>query len=147
MPTTGPDPAVPASSDLPIVLVVAVALLDPDNRILLAQRPEGKAMAGLWEFPGGKIEAGETPETALIRELHEELGIVVKAPCLAPFTFASHSYDSFHLMMPLYLCRRWEGIVQPREGQALRWVRIAKMADLPMPPADVPLVAMLRNFL
>ncbi len=154
MPTTVPDPAVPGAAvaagpgaGLPLLLVAAVALIDPDDRILLAQRPPGKAMAGLWEFPGGKVEPGETPESALIRELEEELGIIVRPPCLAPFTFASHSYESFHLMMPLYLCRRWEGIVTPREGQVLKWLRVAKMADLPMPPADLPLVAMLRNFL
>src|SRR6201999_3788569 len=107
----------------PLILVVAVALIDPDGRVLLAQRPAGKSMAGLWEFPGGKLDAGERPEEALIRELREELGIAVKAACLAPLTFASHAYDDFHLLMPLYVCRRWEGFVQPREGQALKWVR------------------------
>jgi len=130
-----------------VVLVAAVALIDPDGRVLLAQRPAGKAMAGLWEFPGGKVEAGETPEQALTRELQEELGIDVSAACLAPFTFASHAYADFHLLMPLYVCRRWKGIVRPHEGQALKWVRPQKLADYPMPPADVPLVAMLRDLL
>ena len=129
------------------VLVAAVALVDPDGRVLLAQRPPGKSMAGLWEFPGGKVEPGETPEAALIRELKEELGIDVAAACLAPFTFASHAYPDFHLLMPLYVCRRWNGIVMPREGQVLKWVRPAKMDAFPMPPADVPLVAMLRDLL
>ena len=131
----------------PVVLVAAVALVDVDGRVLVQQRPEGRAMAGLWEFPGGKVEPGETPEACLIRELKEELGIDVTAACLAPFTFASHAYDDFHLLMPLYLCRRWEGTVRPQEGQATRWLRPARLADLPMPPADVPLVAMLRDYL
>jgi 8-oxo-dGTP diphosphatase len=131
----------------PIILVAAVALIDADNRVLIAQRPEGKAMAGLWEFPGGKVEAGETPEEALIRELEEELSIEVKEPCLAPLTFASHAYDGFHLLMPLYLCRRWEGLVIPREGQAVKWVRPGRLRDHPMPPADAPLVAMLLDVL
>lgn len=130
-----------------LVLVAAVALIDPDGRVLLAQRPAGKAMAGLWEFPGGKLEPGETPEAALIRELHEELGIDTWASCLAPLTFASHAYDDFHLLMPLYACRRWAGIVQPREGQALAWARPAEMARYPMPAADLPLVATLRDWL
>jgi 8-oxo-dGTP diphosphatase len=130
-----------------VVLVAAVALLDPDNRVLIAQRPEGKSMAGLWEFPGGKIEPGETPEAALIRELHEELGIEVSPKCLAPFTFASHAYETFHLLMPLYLCRKWVGDVSAREGQALKWVRPTALADYPMPPADIPLCVMLRDFL
>jgi 8-oxo-dGTP diphosphatase len=130
-----------------LVLVVAVALVDGDGRVLLAQRPPGKAMAGLWEFPGGKVHAGETPESALIRELDEELGIDVAANCLAPFTFASHRYADFHLLMPLYVCRVWQGIVTPREGQSLAWVRPPRLADYPMPPADKPLVAMLRDLL
>jgi 8-oxo-dGTP diphosphatase len=130
-----------------IVLVAACALIDADGRVLLARRPEGKAMAGLWEFPGGKVDPGETPETALIRELKEELAIDVAENCLAPFTFASHGYDGFHLLMPLYLCRRWNGTATPLEGQALAWVRPQKLADYPMPPADKPLVALLRDFL
>jgi len=131
----------------PIVLVAAVALIDPDGRVLLAQRPEGKHLAGLWEFPGGKVHPGETPEAALIRELDEELGIDVVASCLAPFTFASHAYPEFHLLMPLYVCRKWSGIVIAREGQQLKWVRSAQLGDYPMPPADKPLVAMLRDLL
>jgi 8-oxo-dGTP diphosphatase len=130
-----------------IVLVAAVALVDADNRVLLAQRPEGKQMAGLWEFPGGKVESGERPEETLIRELHEELGITVKEACLAPLTFASHSYDSFHLLMPLYICRRWDGLVGPREGQALRWVRARELREYPMPPADEPLIPALQDIL
>ena len=132
---------------LPVVLVSAVALVDADGRVLLAQRPAGKPMAGLWEFPGGKVDPGETPETALIRELAEELGIDVTASCLAPFTFASHSYADFHLLMPLYVCRKWSGIPTAREGQHLTWVRPARLSDYPMPPADTPLVAMLRDLL
>jgi 8-oxo-dGTP diphosphatase len=131
----------------PLVLVAAVVLVDPDGRVLLAQRPEGKAMAGLWEFPGGKVDPGETPESALIRELAEELGIDVTASCLAPLTFASHTYADFHLLMPLYVCRKWSGIPSAREGQRLRWVRPARLAEYPMPPADKPLVAMLRDLL
>ena len=123
-----------------LTLVVAVALVDSDNRVLLAQRPEGKALAGLWEFPGGKIETGERPEDALIRELREELGIEVKAPCLSPLTFASHAYDDFHLLMPHYICRKWQGFVQAREGQALKWVKAKSLRDYPMPPADAPLI-------
>ncbi len=130
-----------------MLLVVACALVDPDGRVLICQRPPGKQLAGLWEFPGGKVEAGETPEAALIRELDEELGIQVAQACLAPFVFASHGYDSFHLLMPLYLCRRWEGIVQRREHAALAWVKPAQMGDYAMPPADAPLVAYLRDFL
>lgn len=130
-----------------LLLVAACALIDGDGRILLAQRPEGKSMAGLWEFPGGKIEAGERPEQTLIRELNEELGIRVKEDCLAPFAFASHGYEKFHLLMPLYLCRRWEGIVVAREGQQLAWARPKDMGAYPMPPADVPLVAQLRDLL
>jgi 8-oxo-dGTP diphosphatase len=136
-----------ATTPKPVILVAAVALIDPDGRVLIAQRPEGKQMAGLWEFPGGKIEPGETPEAALIRELKEELGIDVTQACLAPFTFASHAYDSFHLLMPLYVCRRWQGVPQAHWHQALKWVRPLKLADYPMPPADVPLVAMLRDLL
>jgi 8-oxo-dGTP diphosphatase len=131
----------------PLVLVVAAALIDADGRVLLAERPAGKSMAGLWEFPGGKVEPGEKPETSLIRELREELGITVKEECLAPFAFASHAYEKFHLLMPLYLCRRWEGIVQPQEGQRTVWVRPLDMANYPVPPADVPLIAQLRDFL
>ncbi len=130
-----------------IVLVAAAALIDADGRVLLAQRPAGKAMAGLWEFPGGKVDPGETPEAALIRELGEELGIDVAASCLAPFTFASHAYPGFHLLMPLYVCRKWSGIAMAREGQRLAWARPARLADYPMPPADKPLVAMLRDLL
>ena len=130
-----------------VILVSAVALVDPDGRVLLAQRPEGKAMAGLWEFPGGKIEPGETPEHALIRELQEELGIDTWASCLSPLTFASHSYDDFHLLMPLFVCRKWSGIPMPKEGQTLKWVRPKDMRDYPMPAADVPLIPILRDLL
>ena len=130
-----------------VVTVAACALVDPDGRVLLAQRPPGKPMAGLWEFPGGKVEAGETPEQTLIRELEEELGIVVKEACLAPLTFASHTYPEFHLLMPLYVCRRWDGLVTAREGQSLTWARPNRLRDYPMPPADVPLVAHLTTLL
>jgi len=130
-----------------MVLVAAVALVDEDGRVLIQQRPPGKAMAGLWEFPGGKVEAGETPEQSLIREMREELAVDVTAACLAPFTFASHAYETFHLLMPLYVCRRWHGRPTPQEGQAIKWVRPGGMEDYPMPPADVPLVAMLRDLL
>lgn len=130
-----------------LLLVVAAALLDVDGRVLLAQRPQGKALAGLWEFPGGKVEAGERPEQALIRELKEELGIDVAEACLAPFAFASHAYPEHHLLMPLYVCRRWGGQVRPAEGQPLKWLRPVDMRDLPMPPADGPLVAHLMNLL
>ncbi|MGB5869098.1 MAG: 8-oxo-dGTP diphosphatase MutT [Albidovulum sp.] len=129
------------------LLVAAVALIDADGRVLLAQRPAGKSMAGLWEFPGGKVEPGETPETALIRELGEELGIDTWASCLAPLTFASHSYPDFHLLMPLFACRRWKGQPQPREGQTLAWVRARDLHDYPMPPADIPLIPILRDWL
>jgi 8-oxo-dGTP diphosphatase len=130
-----------------VVLVVACALVDTDGRVLLAERPAGRSMAGLWEFPGGKVEAGEQPEQSLIRELNEELGIVVKEACLAPLTFASHSYPDFHLLMPLYVCRRWDGTVVPREGQRLAWVRPNRLRDYPMPPADEPLVSHLMGLL
>ena len=130
-----------------VLLVSAVALIDADGRVLLAQRPEGKSMAGLWEFPGGKVEDGETPEAALIRELHEELGIETWNSCLAPLTFASHSYDSFHLLMPLFACRKWEGIARPNEGQTLKWVSPKNLRDYPMPPADIPLIPILRDWL
>ena len=129
------------------VLVVACALIDTDNRVLIAQRPEGKTLAGLWEFPGGKVDAGERPEAALIRELKEELGIMVEEPCLAPLTFASHAYEDFHLLMPLYVCRKWEGVVSAREEQNLAWVRANKLRDYPMPPADIPLIAHLTDLL
>jgi len=130
-----------------LLLVVAVALVDTDGRILLSQRPEGKQLAGLWEFPGGKVEPGERPETALIRELSEELGIDVKEPCLAPLTFASHAYEEFHLLMPLYICRRWNGMVQGREGQPIKWVKPLDLRSYPMPPADEPLIPALIDLL
>jgi 8-oxo-dGTP diphosphatase len=136
-----------AETSLPILTVVAVALVDADGRVLLAQRPPGKPMAGLWEFPGGKIHAGESPEAALIRELKEELDIDVTEACLAPFTFASHRYEEFHLLMPLYVCRRWKGTLTALEGQNLAWVRPLKLGDYPMPPADKPLIAMLQDLL
>lgn len=132
---------------LPIVLVVAGALVDPDGRVLIARRPEGKRMAGLWEFPGGKVAPGETPEAALIRELQEELGVDTRESCLAPIAFASHRYDDFHLLMPLYVCRVWKGSPSPREGQELAWVRPPRLSDYPMPPADAPLVALLRDLI
>ena len=141
MPTTAPD------REKPLVLVVAVALVDADGRVLLARRPPGKAMEGLWEFPGGKLAAGETPEQALIRELREELGIDTEQSCLAPLAFASHGYDDFHLLMPLYVCRVWNGTVVPKEGQELRWVRPVRLGDFPMPPADAPLIPVLRDLL
>ena len=130
-----------------LVLVVACALVDADGRVLIAQRPEGKTLAGLWEFPGGKLEAGERPEAALIRELHEEISIVVQEACLAPLTFASHAYEDFHLLMPLYICRRWEGLAVAREGQNLAWVRANKLRDYPMPAADIPLIPHLIDLL
>jgi 8-oxo-dGTP diphosphatase len=132
---------------LKLLIVVAAALIDADNRVLIARRPAGKTLAGLWEFPGGKIDPGERPEDALIRELHEELAIEVKAACLAPLTFASHAYEDFHLLMPLYACRRWTGFVQAREGQALKWVRPRDLRDYPMPPADEPLIPPLIDLL
>lgn len=149
----GPDPSCwnadvrVAAGDLPIVLVAAVALVDADGRVLLAQRPEGKSMAGLWEFPGGKVDQGETPENALIRELKEELGIDVTVSCLAPVAFASHTYEDFHLLMPLFACRVWQGEPEGLEGQALQWIRPVRMGDVDMPPADAPLVATLRDLI
>jgi 8-oxo-dGTP diphosphatase len=130
-----------------LVLVAACALIDADGRVLIAQRPEGKSMAGLWEFPGGKVETGDRPEQSLIRELKEELGIVVKEDCLAPLTFASHLYPDFHLLMPLYVCRRWEGFVEAQEGQRLKWVRPTELRDYPMPPADEPLISHLTTLI
>ncbi len=160
MAATGADPSVPelGGCDDPrldarhagparVVLVAAAALVDPDNRVLLARRPPGKPLAGLWEFPGGKVGPDETPEAALVRELHEELGIDTSTACLAPFTFASHRYPDFHLLMPLFVCRKWRGFVSAREGQELAWVRPQRLGDYPMPPADVPLVAMLQDLL
>ncbi|MER8695681.1 (deoxy)nucleoside triphosphate pyrophosphohydrolase [Mesorhizobium opportunistum] len=136
-----------ASTGKRLLLVAACALVDTDGRVLLAQRPPGKQLAGLWEFPGGKVEPGETPEQCLIRELQEEIGIETEIPCLAPLTFASHSYDDFHLLMPLFICRRFRGIAQPMEGQALKWVRPKQMRDYPMPPADAPLIPFLIDLL
>ena len=149
MPTTEADAPEAASPETapPILLVAAVALVDVDGRVLIARRPEGKAMAGLWEFPGGKIEEGERPEDALIRELREELGIEVTNSCLAPLTFTSFTYENFHLLMPLFVCRRWNGTVEPREGQQLAWVKPLRLRDYPMPPADEPLIPMLRDLL
>lgn len=142
-------PEIPGRPTGPVktVLVSAVIMVDVDGRILLAQRPQGKSMAGLWEFPGGKMEDGETPERALIRELREELGIDITEACLAPFTFASHTYEDFHLLMPCFLCRRWDGVVRGAEGQNLKWVRINDLKNYPMPPADEPLIAMIRDFI
>ncbi len=155
MPITGANkdsgcwglPEPPADPGKPTLLVAAVALIDADGRVLIARRPEGKSMAGLWEFPGGKVRDGETPEAALIRELHEELGIDTRQSCLAPIGFASHPYEDFHLLMPLYVCRVWRGTLSPREGQELAWVRPARLADYPMPPADAPLIPLLRDLL
>ncbi|MEC9433972.1 MAG: (deoxy)nucleoside triphosphate pyrophosphohydrolase [Pseudomonadota bacterium] len=141
------SPPAPAAEPKPLVLVAACALVDADGRVLLAQRPEGKSMAGLWEFPGGKLEPGETPEACLIRELHEELGVETWESCLAPLAFASHGYERFHLLMPLYVCRRWQGVAQGREGQKLAWVRPSALRDHPMPPADLPLIPMLQDWL
>ena len=137
-----PSPPMP-----PLLLVAACALIDSDNRVLIAQRPAGKPMAGLWEFPGGKVEEGEAPEDTIIRELAEELAITVTKPCLAPLTFASHNYREFHILMPLFLCRRWEGIVAPQEAQAIKWVRANRLRDYPMPPADEPLISHLADLL
>src|ERR1700753_2808028 len=134
-------------ADFKLTLVVACALVDADKRVLLAQRREGKSRAALWEFPGGKVEAAERPEQTLIRELHEEIGITVSEPCLAPLTFASHAYENFHLLMPLYVCRRWEGMVMAREGQSLAWVRATNLRDYPMPAADIPLIPHLIDLL
>lgn len=141
-----PEPNVRVNANLPTVLVAAIALMDIDGNVLIAQRPEGKSMAGLWEFPGGKVEPGEIPEAALIRECKEELGIDISAACLAPFAFASHSYEKFHLLMPLYVCRKWDGLVRGMEGQKTKWVPVRELSDYPMPPADDPLVAMIRDF-
>ncbi len=135
------------NTEKPVVQVSAVALVDRDGRVLIAQRPPGKSMSGLWEFPGGKIEPGETPEAALVREMKEELGITIKPACLYPLTFASHAYEDFHLFMPLFVCRVWEGFVTGKEGQELKWVPPTSLNDYPMPPADKPLIAMLWNFL
>jgi 8-oxo-dGTP diphosphatase len=152
MPTTDPEPgclglATPLRPPRPIVLVAAAALVDVDGRVLLARRPEGRPLAGLWEFPGGKLGTGETPAAAVVRELREELAIDITESCLAPFTFASHDYPDFHLLMPLFVCRVWKGNPTPLEGQELAWVRPLAMRDYPMPPADAPLVAMLRDWL
>ena len=153
MPITGPDPGCleaderGAGRDLPTVLVSAVALIDVDGRVLITKRPVGKAMAGLWEFPGGKVAEGELPERAIIRELKEELDIDVTASCLAPLTFASHSYEDFHLLMPLYVIRVWQGEMRATEGQELKWVRPTRLTDYPMPPADIPLIAIVRDTL
>jgi len=141
------DAATQAGGGKPLVLVAALALVDADGRVLIARRPEGKPMAGLWEFPGGKVQDGETPEAAAIREAREELGIDTRTSCLAPLVFASHAYDDFHLLMPLYACRVWAGAIVPQEGQAVDWVRPVRLRDYPMPPADEPLVALLRDFL
>ncbi len=142
------NPALPEPrSGLPVVTVVAVAMVDVDGRILLGQRPAHKHLGGLWEFPGGKVEPGETPEAALIRELHEELGVDIRASCLAPLTFVSHSYERFHLLMPLYVCRQWKGKVTPKENQALAWVPANRLRDYPMPPADLPLIPFLQDWL
>ena len=130
-----------------VILVSAVALIDIDGRVLITQRPKGKSMEGLWEFPGGKIESGETPEDALVRELYEELGIETWSSCLAPLTFASHRYSDFHLLMPLFACRKWDGIPKPKEGQNLKWAHVKSLKDFPMPPADIPLITVLRDWL
>ena len=136
-----------AGKGLPILLVSACALVDADGRVLICERPAGKSLAGLWEFPGGKVEPGETPEETLVRELQEELGIVTRVACLAPLTFASHSYETFHLLMPLFVCRRFEGVAQPLEGQRIKWVRPKALRDYPMPPADEPLIPYLIDLI
>ena len=138
---------IPRMTEINVTLVVACALVDADRRVLIAQRPEGKPLAGLWEFPGGKVDPGERPEQTLIRELHEEIGITVREACLAPLTFASYAYEDFHLLMPLYICRRWDGEVIAREGQKLAWVRANKLRGYPMPPADIPLIPPLIDLL
>lgn len=137
----------PPGAPVKLLLVVACALVDADNRVLIAKRPQGKQLAGYWEFPGGKIEPGETPEDALIREMTEELAITIRKPCLAPLTFASHDYETFHLLMPLFICRRWEGFVTPSEGQEVAWVRASRLRDYPLTPAGVPLVPHLVDLL
>jgi len=148
---TDPGPECPGGppplGDRPMLLVAAVALVDTDGRVLIAERPAGKSMAGLWEFPGGKVDAGETPEEALVRELREELGIETRTSCLAPIAFASHGYEKFHLLMPVFACRQWVGIPAPREGQRLKWVLPRDLGAYPMPPADLPLVGLLRDLL
>ncbi len=136
-----------SKKDVPIILVAAAALVDADGRVLICKRPEGKSLAGLWEFPGGKVEPGESPESALVRELHEELGITVCETCLSPFTFASHGYEHFHLLMPLYLCRKWEGDLNPSEHPEVAWVRASRLSRYPMPPADAPMIPFLRDLL
>ena len=146
-PTLTSIPMPSSSTPTPLLLVAAVALIDADGRVLLAQRPAGKPMAGLWEFPGGKVDAGETPEQALVRELHEELGIETATSCLAPIAFASHGYEKFHLLMPVFACRKWAGTPQPREGQTLKWVAPNDLSRFPMPPADLPLIGLLRDLL
>lgn len=143
----GEQPVLGKGPSVKLILVVAAALIDTDSRVLIAQRPPGKALAGLWEFPGGKLEPAERPEEALVRELHEELGLSVDTPCLAPLSFASHAYPDFHLLMPLYICRKWRGVATPREGQALKWVRPGALRDFPMPPADAPLIPSLIDLL
>ena len=147
LPAAAGGSAVDDARQKPLLLVAACALVDADGRVLLAQRPEGKPMAGLWEFPGGKVEPGETPEETLVRELHEEIGVETRVACLAPLTFASHDYENFHLLMPLFVCRRFWGTPQPREGQTLKWVRPKQMRDYPMPPADEPLIPFLIDLL